>query len=60
MGSFVGCFRVSFLVLGFFSGFCWVSSGLLWFLLCILPVYLGAPFAFFNNFFTYIKKEVNF
>jgi len=57
LGSFVGCFRVFVRVLRFFCGFCWVSSGKLWFLLCILLVYLGALYAFFNNVFTYQKKK---
>jgi len=39
-------------------GFIWVSfCGVVWLVLCILPVYLGAPFAFLIKFFLLIKKK---
>jgi len=32
-------------------------TGKLWLLLCILPVYLGAPYAFINKVFLLTKKK---
>jgi hypothetical protein len=37
--------------------FYWVFVAELWFFLCILPVYLGAPYAFINKVFLLIKKK---
>jgi hypothetical protein len=36
------------------------SCGLAGLLLCILTVYLGAPYAFFNEIFLLIKKKIYF
>lgn len=63
LGSFVGCllgvisvfrFCLGVFLLGFCSGF--FGSALA--LLCILPVYVGAPYAFFSiKFYLLIKKK---
>jgi hypothetical protein len=37
----------------------WVFSFSFWWSLCILPVYVGAPYAFYNIFdLTYQKKSI--
>jgi hypothetical protein len=49
------------LVRGFLVGSLWVFLGFLCglagLLLCLLPVYLGAPYTFFNDIILLIKKK---
>jgi hypothetical protein len=59
MGVSIVLWRLLLCLLG---GFLWVFLGFLCGLaglfLCILPVYLGVPYAFFNEILVLIKKNV--